>query len=52
MRIVALPDVRKQMLEFGSVPLFSTPEEFAARIEAERPYWAQIIKEVGIQAIE
>ena len=51
-RILALPDVRKHLLESGLVPLSSTPEEITARIEAERPYWAQIIKEVGIQAIE
>jgi len=49
---VALPHVRKQMLESGFVPLSSTPEEFAARIKAGGPYWAQMIKEVGIEAIE
>jgi tripartite-type tricarboxylate transporter receptor subunit TctC len=51
-RIVALPDVRKFFLDSGYVPLTSTPEEFAARIRAEAPHWAKIIKEVGVQAIE
>jgi hypothetical protein len=26
--------------------------EFGARIKAEAPYWAKIIKEAGVQAIE
>jgi tripartite-type tricarboxylate transporter receptor subunit TctC len=51
-RVLALPEVRTTMLNSGVVPLSSTPEEFSARIKAEAPYWAKIIKEVGVQAVE
>jgi tripartite-type tricarboxylate transporter receptor subunit TctC len=51
-RIVALPEVRTSMINSGVVPLSSTPDEFGARIKAEAPYWAKIIKEAGVQAIE
>jgi len=51
-RIIALPDVRTALLHSGVVPLSSTPEEFGARITAEVPFWAKIIKEIGVQAVE
>lgn len=51
-RIVALPEVRNQMINAGTVPQSDGPEEFAAIIKAETPYWKNIIKEIGLQAIE
>jgi tripartite-type tricarboxylate transporter receptor subunit TctC len=51
-RIIALPDVRRQMHDSGYVPRTNTPEEFAAMIRAERPYWQKIIKDAGLPPIE
>ena len=50
--IMALPDVRKRLLEIGIVPLVSTPAEFVAMIAAETPYWARVIKDAGIKPME
>jgi tripartite-type tricarboxylate transporter receptor subunit TctC len=47
-RIMALPEVRRQIEVQGSVPVSNTPEEFAALIKAESAYWAKIIKDTGI----
>jgi tripartite-type tricarboxylate transporter receptor subunit TctC len=42
-RIVALPDVRKQLLDIGADPVANTPEEFAARIKRESALWARVV---------
>ena len=34
MKIVAMPDVQQKMIEGGSEPKSSTPDEFMARIRA------------------
>ena len=47
-RIMALPDVHRQIEMQGSVPVSNTPEEFAAIIKAENAYWAKVIKDTGI----
>lgn len=51
-RIVATPDMVRIIDNTGVLPLSNTPEEFAALIRAEAPYWAELIKELGIAPIE
>jgi tripartite-type tricarboxylate transporter receptor subunit TctC len=36
----------------GLDPIGGTPEEFAAAIKSETPYWAKIIKDAGIKVSE
>lgn len=51
-KVLAMPDVRKKFEEFGLDVIGSSPAEFANVIKTEIPYWAKIIKEAGIKAIE
>lgn len=51
-KVLAMPDVRKKLEDFGLDVLGGTPAEFAAAIKDEIPYWAKIIKEAGIKASE
>jgi len=44
--IVALPDVRQRLADFGGVPTPSSPEEMRARIEREIKKW-QRVAELG-----
>jgi tripartite-type tricarboxylate transporter receptor subunit TctC len=48
-RVLNLPDVRKQFDEFGLEPVGNTPAEFAAIIKTETPEWAKVIKQAGIK---
>ncbi len=41
----ALPDVKQRMAVLGFEPVANTPEEFAARIEAEIPKWGKVIRD-------
>ena len=43
------PDMRKTMGELGMVPVGSSPEEFAAVIKSEIPYWDKFIKALGLK---
>ena len=43
-RIVALPEVREQLLRIDYEPVGSTPEQFAATIEQDAARWARIAK--------
>ena len=36
--------MRKTMGELGMVPVGNSPEEFAAVIKSEIPYWDKVIK--------
>lgn len=47
-QIVRLPEVRSRLDEMGTVPMGSTPEEFAAFIEAETAKWGQVIREAKV----
>ncbi len=49
-KIVALPDVQKAMIEGGSEPQSSTPDEFMARIRADVAKFTKVVKEAGIKA--
>jgi tripartite-type tricarboxylate transporter receptor subunit TctC len=51
-KIMALPDVRKRLADFGYIALGNTPAEFAEAIKAETPYWAKVIKESGIKRLD
>jgi tripartite-type tricarboxylate transporter receptor subunit TctC len=51
-KIMALPDVRKRLADFGYIALGNTPAEFAEAIKAETPYWAKVIKEAGIKRLD
>ncbi len=47
--VVALPDVRKQLLDIGAEPVVNTPEEFAARIRKESALWAKVVQTAKIK---
>jgi tripartite-type tricarboxylate transporter receptor subunit TctC len=49
-RVLAMPDVRKKLGDFGLDLIGGTPAEFAAVIKTEIPYWAKVVKEAGIKA--
>jgi tripartite-type tricarboxylate transporter receptor subunit TctC len=51
-RIMSEEDVRKWLIEMGLVPLGGSPAEFAQLIREEIPYWAGVIKELGIKQID
>ncbi len=48
-RIVAMPDVQKAMIEGGSEPQSSTPDEFMARIRSDVAKFSKVVKEAGIK---
>ena len=48
-KIVAMPDVQKVMLDGGSDPQSSTPEEFMARIRADVAKFSALVKASGIK---
>jgi tripartite-type tricarboxylate transporter receptor subunit TctC len=49
-KIVAMPDIQKAMIEGGSEPQSSTPDEFMERIRADVAKFSKIVKEAGIKA--
>lgn len=49
--IIALPDVKAKLLALGFVPIGNTPNEFAARIDAEMKKWAKVIRDAKIPQI-
>jgi tripartite-type tricarboxylate transporter receptor subunit TctC len=42
------PDVRKRFIDSGSIPLSSTPEEFAQLIRSDAEKWGAIVKALGL----
>jgi tripartite-type tricarboxylate transporter receptor subunit TctC len=48
-RILAMPETRKQYEDIGNEVIGSTPDEFSAAIKAEAPRWQQLIKDAGIK---
>src|SRR5476649_856470 len=48
-KVLAMPDVRKQFDEFGLEPVGNTPAELATIIKTETPEWAKVIKDAGIK---
>jgi tripartite-type tricarboxylate transporter receptor subunit TctC len=51
-KIMDSPDMLKRLSDLGNVPLKNSPAEFAELIKAEKPFWARIIKDAGVQPIE
>ncbi|QDL38494.1 Bug family tripartite tricarboxylate transporter substrate binding protein [Rhodoferax sediminis] len=46
-KILAMPDVRKQMINLGAEPAGGTPEQFAEMIKAQTVKWAALVKSTG-----
>ncbi len=49
-KIVAMPDVQKVMIDGGSDPQSSTPDEFMARVRADVAKFGAVVKAAGIKA--
>lgn len=49
-KIVAMPDVQQKMIEGGSEPKSSTPDEFMSRIRADTEKFTRLVKEANIKA--
>jgi tripartite-type tricarboxylate transporter receptor subunit TctC len=49
-KVMALPDMKERMAALGYEPVANTPEEFAARINAEIPKWGKVIRDANIRA--
>ncbi len=47
-KALAIPALRERIVQIGSEPVGSSPEEFTAFIKSEFTAWARVIKEVGI----
>ena len=43
------PTLRERLAREGAVPLPSTPEEYAADIEAEERMWGKIVRDAGVK---
>jgi tripartite-type tricarboxylate transporter receptor subunit TctC len=48
-KIVALPEINKQLAEMGFEVVANTPEEFAAQIKAELVKWEQVVRAANIK---
>ena len=51
-RLMKTPEVAARLDALVLVPIFNTPEEFAARLKAEREKWAAHIRRLGVKADE
>lgn len=49
-KIVAMPDVQQKMIEGGSEPKSSTPDEFMSRIRSDTEKFTRLVKEANIKA--
>ena len=49
-KALAPADIRKKLSDVGMEVIASSPAEFAAALNAERPQWEKLIKEAGIKA--
>ena len=48
-KIVRLDDVKTRLEGMGTLPAGSTPEEFAAFIDAETAKWGKVIREAKVK---
>jgi tripartite-type tricarboxylate transporter receptor subunit TctC len=48
-QVVALPELRKQLLDLGAEPVVNAPDEFAARIKRESALWAKVVQAAKIR---
>src|SRR5712692_4124998 len=51
-RFIGQEDIRKRHYDLGLTPLNNTPAQFAEVIKAETPFWARVIKDLGIKRID
>jgi tripartite-type tricarboxylate transporter receptor subunit TctC len=49
-RIMKIPAVASKLEANGLIPVFETPEQFAATLRSEREMWAGVIRRSGIVA--
>ncbi len=47
--ILALPEIKKRMIELGTAPRASSPDEMAAVLKRDIAKWAQIIQQANIK---
>jgi tripartite-type tricarboxylate transporter receptor subunit TctC len=48
-KVLSMPNVRKQLADIGMEVIGNSPSEFAAAITAETPQWAKVIKDAEIK---
>ena len=48
-KALALPDMKERLVTLGCDVVASTPEEFAARIKTEIPFWGDVIRAANIK---
>ncbi|MEJ8846595.1 tripartite tricarboxylate transporter substrate binding protein [Variovorax rhizosphaerae] len=46
-KVLAMPDVQKRMIDLGAEPAGTTPEQFAQFIQAETKKWGALVKSTG-----
>jgi tripartite-type tricarboxylate transporter receptor subunit TctC len=46
---VKQPEVNKQMLDLGALPVANTPEAFAALVQADVAKWREVVKSTGVK---
>ena len=46
---VKQPEVNKQMLDLGALPVANTPEAFAALVQADVAKWREVVKTTGVK---
>jgi len=51
-KIVQNPAIQQRFASLGTVPVGSTPEEFAAFLRAEIDKWAKVIKDSDLKTID
>jgi tripartite-type tricarboxylate transporter receptor subunit TctC len=49
-KILAMPDVRKRLLDAGAEPVGNTPEQMAAQIKRETEEYAKVVRQAKIVA--
>ena len=50
--IMASPEVRKNVLNLGQVPIGNSQAEFEEIIKTDIPYWNSVIKNAGIKQVD
>ena len=48
-QMVKDPEVQKRMVDFGSIAVANTPQEFAKMLRDETDQWAKSLKEIGLK---
>ncbi|MEK7876342.1 MAG: tripartite tricarboxylate transporter substrate-binding protein [Pseudomonadota bacterium] len=48
-KVLAMPEVKKRLLDNGIDAVSNTPQQFAAYIRAETTKWASVIKDANVK---